>query len=61
MGIYAGYLSRSDHDGFAALPFMSVGYKNFSIEVGCGDSKAGHHKHKEEVNYILTFNARHDL
>ncbi|POA97618.1 hypothetical protein C2134_17505 [Chromobacterium sinusclupearum] len=61
MGIYAGYLNGSDHDGFAALPFMSVGYKRFSIEVGYGDSKAGHHKHKEEVNHILTFNARYDL
>ncbi|MFB0823669.1 hypothetical protein [Chromobacterium violaceum] len=61
LGIYAGYLNGSDQNGFAALPFVSVGYKKLSFEVGYGDSKAGHHKHKEDVNHILTFSARYDL
>ncbi|UTH76243.1 hypothetical protein [Chromobacterium sp. IIBBL 290-4] len=61
VGLYAGYLNGSDHRGFAALPFVSVGYKKLSFEIGYGDSKAGHHTHKEEVNHILTFSARYDL
>ena len=61
VGIYGGYLNGSDHNGFAALPFVSVGYKKLSFEVGYGDSKLGHHKHKENVDHVLTFNARYDF
>jgi len=60
-GIYAGYLNGSDHNGAAAIPFLSLAYRKVALEVGYGDSKLGHHTKHEEVPAVITFNARIDF
>jgi len=61
IGVYGGYLNGSNHNGLMAIPFIWAAYDRLALEVGYADSKLGHHKNKDEVSTVITFNARVDF